>query len=284
MNNIKIILLKIKMYILRITRKPSIIIKNILYRLLILIKKVKLIHYIILVIGDYINKIKDKGYKGYGLHMYVGLFGGGKTSSMIRDAYEIALTYPEVTILTNMEIYNFPEHTNIEKLIDFQQIVNAKNNTLVLVDEISSIFNNRKWQTNGIPDELLFTLLQCRKRNIEIFGTAQQFNHIDVFFRKITFSVRECTCMTGRWNFIHVFDGYVYENSKAPRYDYKYSFIQTNFIRSLYDTREIIKMIKDNSEGGDQLVKLNDPTDLSSNVAGEIKPIKRIKRNKKQTA
>lgn len=183
-----------------------------------------------------------------------------------------------------MELYNFPEHSKIEKLTDFQQIIDAPNNTLVLIDEISSIFNSRKWQTNGIPDDLLFTLLQCRKTNKEIFGTAQEFAHIDVFFRKITFTVRQCECLSGRWNFVRVYDGYEYERSKIPMLSYKYSFIQTDEIRTLYDTREIIKKINDNSTDENNLVVLNDPTELSSNIAGEIKPHKRIKKKKKDSA
>ncbi len=186
-------------------------------------------------------------FDGFGLHIYVGLFGSGKTSSMVRDAYQIAKQFPQVTILTNMKLLNFPKHTRILKLDHYKQIIEAPANTLILLDEISSIFNSRAWEKEGIPAPLLSMLLQVRKERKMIYATAQRFNHVDALIRQITFSVRECKCWFGRWNWIRVFDAFEYENSNVMKPAIcldLYSFIQTNKIRKLYDTFEMIEKMK----------------------------------------
>lgn len=186
-------------------------------------------------------------FKGFGLHIYVGMFGTGKTSSMVHDAFVIACRYSQVKILTNMKLQNFPRHTKIIPLIHYRQISDCEPNTLILIDEISSIFNSRNWKNEGVPAPLLSTLLQVRKENKMLYATAQRFGHVDALFRQITFTVRECSCWYERWNWVSIFDGYDYENSNAMKMaveQERYSFIQSNFVRSLYDTKELIEKMK----------------------------------------
>jgi hypothetical protein len=103
------------------------------------------------------------------------------------------------------------------------------------------------WKNEGIPAPLLSTLLQVRKEHKMLYATAQRFIHVDALFRQITFSVRECSCWFGRWNWVRLYDGYEYENSNvmklAPMQGI-YAFIQTNKIRKLYDTFEMIEKMK----------------------------------------
>lgn len=187
-------------------------------------------------------------FKGYGLHIYVGMFGSGKTSSMINDAYGQACRYKDLTILTNMKLQNFPEHTKIIQMEDTNDIITAPPNTLVLIDEISTVFNSRKYKTDGIPVPLLGMLLQVRKERKMIYATAQRFQHVDALLRQITFSVRACTCWFGRWNWIYKYDAWDYENRTSPLVRIpvlgSWAFIQTNKIRNLYDTMEMVEEVK----------------------------------------
>jgi hypothetical protein len=197
----------------------------------------------------YIKNKEKYIFKGFGLHIYVGLFGSGKTSSMVHDSYILAKKYPQLTILTNMQLKGFPKHTNIIPLENFQQIIDAPHNTLILIDEISTVFNSRDWKTEGIPATLLGTLLQVRKERKMLYATAQRFNHVDSLIRQITYSVRECKCILGRWNIVKVYDGYDYElktgNSMLKSKPLKfYGFIQTDFLRNLYDTVEMVQKMK----------------------------------------
>jgi ATP-dependent Clp protease ATP-binding subunit ClpX len=200
---------------------------------------------------DLFRYIKNKDwkiFKRFGLHVYTGMFGSGKTSSMVHDAYLMAKKY-YVPIMTNMELKNFPKDIQIIELNDPQQIVDWVGPLIVLIDEAPTVFNARDWKTEGIPKALLSVLLQVRKENKVVLMTAQRFQHIDSQLRDVTDTVRECSCFMGRWNYIKVFNGLDYENTigntqKTAVIRNVYAFIQTDVIRSLYDTREMVKRMK----------------------------------------
>jgi hypothetical protein len=195
----------------------------------------------------YFKNKEWKDFKGYGLHIYVGLFGAGKTISMVEKARRIAKAYPQVTILTNIKLFDFPEHSKIEPLINFKQIIDAPGDTLILIDEISSILNSRRWDKEGVPAALLGQLLQIRKQRKMLLATAQRFLHVDKLVRDITFTVRDCNTISGRWTFTKIYDAWDYERATdmKPVYPIGHStFIQTDKLRASYDTYELIDSLK----------------------------------------
>lgn len=209
--------------------------------------------FLFIIIKDRYKYYKEKQYKnfnGFGVHIYTGIFGSGKTSSLVYDAYKIAKKFPQVTILTNMQLANFPEHTNIINLTSFQQIIDCPSDTLIIIDEMATIFNSRDWKSEGIPATLLGTLLQIRKERKMLYGTSQRFNFVDSLIRQVTFSVRECKCILGRWNIVSIYDGMDYESKNLystvhpPKIINMYGFIQTDAIRNLYDTTEMVSKMK----------------------------------------
>lgn len=210
------------------------------------------IAFIIVKCIDLYRFIKNKEwrqFKKFGLHIYTGMFGSGKTSSMVHDAYMMAKKYKDLAIMTNMELKNFPAWTKIIPLNNAQQIVDWVGKLCVLIDEMPLVFNARDWKTDGIPAALLSILLQVRKENKIILGTAQRFQHIDSQLRDVTDTVRECSCFAGRWNYIKVFNGLEYENTigntqKTAVIRRVYAFIQTDAIRNLYDTKEMVTRMK----------------------------------------
>ena len=163
--------------------------------LVVLIKRlIHLPEFIVWEVYDLILWIKNKGwtiFEGWGLHLYVGAFGAGKTSSMVKDAYSIAKRFPQVTVLTNFALYNFPEHTTILPLNTVNDILNAPDNTLVLIDEIGTIFNSRDFVggQKSVPKILFQHICQCRKRHIQILATTQRWNFLDKQLRDITATV-----------------------------------------------------------------------------------------------
>lgn len=222
--------------------------------LVIFINKIKyfttqLPKFLIYYIWDKILYIKNKEwrqFKGFGLHIYVGLFGAGKTTAMVKDAYCLACRYKDMNILTNLELTNFPKHTKISKLVHYKQIVDCEPNTLILIDEISSIFNSRDWKKGGIPATLLSHLLQVRKQRKMMFATAQRWKHVDKLIRDITFSVRQCKTICKRWTWVHYFDAIDVEeeNAMKPAIPTDISaFIMTNKIRNLFNTDELIEKL-----------------------------------------
>lgn len=100
----------------------------------------------------YFKNHEGKHFHQWGLHIYLGKFGAGKTCSMVRDAYFICKRYPDVTIITNLKLENFPEDTKILPLTCIQDILNAPDDTVVLIDEIGTIFNSRDFANGKTKD------------------------------------------------------------------------------------------------------------------------------------
>ncbi len=195
----------------------------------------------------YIKNQEWKNFDGFGLHIYVGMFGSGKTISMVEKAYRVAKAYPQVRILTNMKLVGFPEHTEIIELKNYSQIIESPGDTLILIDEISTILNSRRWDKEGVPPSLLGQLLQVRKQKKMLLATAQRFGHVDKLIRDITFTVIECGTKFKRWTFQTAYDGYDYENAnmmKPALPIWRHDFLQTDETRKLYDTWELIDNMK----------------------------------------
>lgn len=190
-------------------------------------------------------------FNGWGIHLYIGKFGQGKTMTMCHDALQQCKRYPQISILTNLKLTNFPDHTNILKLNTAKDIEEAPKNTIVLIDEIGTIFNSRDFNSGkgSISKSLFQFLCQCRKRRLTIYATVQRFNLLDKQIRDITADVTSCHVFSGhpfsRFNTCKVYDIDDYEmlmtNLNYPiKPIHTYAFIQSNHDRSLYDTSELI--------------------------------------------
>lgn len=138
---------------------------------------------------------KKKLFPGWGIHLFTGKFGQGKTSLMTIKAYKLCKKYPQLHVLTNIKLLNFPEHTKILPLNTAQDILNAPTDTLVLIDEIGTLFNSRDFSTgkNSVPKPVFQHLCQVRKRHMMIYATVQRFNLLDKQIRDITATVTECS-------------------------------------------------------------------------------------------
>ena len=194
---------------------------------------------------------KRRLFYGWGIHLYTGKFGQGKTSLMIMKAYDLCRKYPQPSIVTNLKIMNFPEHTHILPLNTAQDILNAPENCLVLIDEIGTIFNSRDFSggKNSVPKSLFQHLCQCRKRKLMILATVQRFNLLDKQIRDITATVTACQSVFkhpfSRALIAKVYDIEEYEAYQANRMytpvcSCGYLRIQTDKSRTLYDTSELI--------------------------------------------
>ena len=206
----------------------------------ILFRLPKLIVFKIYDIYDYFKYKRWNEFQGYGLHLYCGLFGTGKTLSLVRKARQIANRYDYVQIYSNIQLFDFPNPSRIHKLENYQQIISAPPNSVFVIDEISTLFNSRKWA--DFPFILLSQLLQVRKNRKMILATAQRFNHVDKLIRDVTTTVTVCSCYFKRLCINRVFDAYDYENSTLylPKVLDFVVYVASNKLRNSYDTYEII--------------------------------------------
>ena len=184
--------------------------------------------------------------------MYTGKFGQGKTSLMTIRAYELCEKYPQLTVVTNLKLINFPEHTRILPLKTAEDILNAPKNSLILIDEIGTLFNSRDFSSgkNSVPKSVFQHLCQCRKRRLMILATVQRYNLLDKQIRDITATVTTCSAsakhpfsrmLTGLVHDVDEYDAYVNNPMYTPRVMETIVKIQTDKYRHLYDTTELIQ-------------------------------------------
>lgn len=253
----------------------------------------KFLVFIILVIDDLFYYIKNKDYKkfnGWGLHLYVGKFGSGKTLTMIRDAYNICKTYPEVTLLTNVCVFNFPKNTKIIPLNNVNDILNSPENTLCVIDEIGTIFNSRDFTNKQAMPKMLFQhICQCRKRKLMIIATTQRWNFLDKQLRDITATVTE-TRTSFKYPFSRLCVARIYE---AVEYDLAFGnplmplkpidvdvYISFDKVRNRYDTSELIDTIMKSEYISEQEINDNRSSQMTLITAdNERKTKNKIKRN-----
>lgn len=192
----------------------------------------------------------------WGLHLFLGKFGGGKTISMVRRAYNICKTHHGVTVLTNLTLYGFPEDTKIIKLVNSEQIRDLPDKSIVLVDEIGTIFNSRDFASSkkSVPKPVYQVILQCRHRRIMLLGSVQRWNLLDKQLRDIADTVTECHSYLpdpfSRYTTCQEFDAQQYDkwfaNPLLPiRQIGYYGYIQTDDLRSKYDTIEMVEGMLD---------------------------------------
>lgn len=203
---------------------------------------------------DLFKYCKHKGWEDFnywGLHLYVGMFGACKTISMVRRAYEICLTHRNVTVLTNVTLHNFPKDTKIIKLVNSEQIRELPDKSLVIIDEIGSVFNSRDFaaQKRSVPKPVYQFLLQCRHRRVMLLGTVQRWNLLDKQLRDITDTVTVCRgffkhpltrLVTLRQYHADEYDRAV-SNPLLPLKSLKQeAYVQTDKLRACYDTLEMV--------------------------------------------
>jgi len=189
---------------------------------------------------------------GWGIHLYTGKFGQGKTSLMTIKAYRLCKKFPQLHVVTNIRLKNFPAHTKILPLRTAKDILNAPKNTLVLIDEIGTLFNSRDFSSGkeSVPKPVFQHLCQCRKRHMMILATVQRFNLLDKQIRDITATVTTCNSyfkhpfsrmITGRVYDIDEYEAYTTNKMYVPRILRTEAAVQTDFYRSIYDTTQLIQ-------------------------------------------
>ena len=209
----------------------------------------KNIHLIIIYFfTDLIDNFKHKRWKErsfpYGIHLYCGMFGTGKTLTMTHRARMIYHAYGgKVRILSNYHLTDIP----YIPLINFNQICELEEDqgeyvgTLVLIDEIEHVLSHRNY--SKFPLSMLSVLCQQRKCKVCILASSQRYAMVDKLFRSITTNVIDCRKI---WRFakMTVYDAWEMENavnyeSIKPR-DYIWWFVKNQDYRS-YDTYQMIR-------------------------------------------
>ena len=129
-------------------------------------------------IKDIILYFKEQKWKdvniGAGITCWIGMFGHGKSLSMVKKAQSIYDQYGnKVRFISNIHLNNIP----YIPLVNFNQLVEIGDEqdsnyeaTVVLIDEIEALLSHRNFA--NFPLTLLNCLMQQRKLKIRIFCTC----------------------------------------------------------------------------------------------------------------
>lgn len=198
---------------------------------------------------DFLERDLHKGeFREYGFTFYVGRQGAGKSMSMVRYLEIMKEKYPKCIIVTNFDYYRADFI-----MTDWRDLLNIRNGidgVIFAIDEIHSEYSSKSW--NDIPESLLSEISQQRKQRVKIVATATFFTRIAKPLREQASTVVSCTSFLGRLTKNREYDALQYslivDNPVAVKRKIKplrkVSFVQSDAIRSCYDTYEKINRMK----------------------------------------
>lgn len=185
----------------------------------------------------------------FGLTMFCGRQGDGKTTAMIEYLERMRRKYPKAIILTNFGYINETQPFNSWN--DLLEIRNGDHGVIFAIDEIQNEFSTT--QSKNFPETLLAEITQQRKQRIKIVSTSQVFRRVAKPLREQTYEVVECKTLLSRWTFTKCFDADDYNemlDSNKPdmkhkiKRKYRKNFIQDTNLRELFNSYAKVDRMK----------------------------------------
>lgn len=185
----------------------------------------------------------------YGVWLYLGLPGAGKTVSLTEYLIRMREKYGDkIYISTN---YGFKDEDF--PITHWRDLLTTYDRPVIFgYDEVQNEFNSRDYK--NFPYELVKLLTQNRKgHGKQIVCTAQRFGRVDKTIRELCSHVVECrTRWGGRVTYtrkydIEDYDMYLNEIDviKKRKIPYqRYRFIQTDKLRNSYDSFKMLESAK----------------------------------------
>lgn len=208
---------------------------------------VKLINFIRWKLYDlFMLLINGRQFNLFGVTIFCGRQGSGKTMGIVEELERVRQTFPKALICTNIHYI----HQDLP-LVDWRQLLEVRNGTdgvVFVIDEIQNEYDNSKWK--DFPEGILSVITQQRKQRIKIYLSSQVYTRVVKQIREQCFDVIECKTFLGRWTRLKCFDAEDYNtivDNPSPERKFKLhkkwrrSFIQSNYIRNLYDSYKVVE-------------------------------------------
>ena len=186
-------------------------------------------------------KSGKKVFKPFGLKMFCGRQGSGKTVGMVWYLECIRNKYPKCQIYTNFD-YKY-QTAPLESLLDLLEFRNGDDGVIFAIDEIQNEFSSAA--SRDFPESLLSEITQQRKQKVCILASSQVFTRVAKPLREQCYEVIESRTFFGRWTRMKCYDGDDYcsildsynaeKKFKLPK-KWIQSFIHTDALRNCYDT------------------------------------------------
>ena len=193
--------------------------------------------------------INGRQFNLFGVTIFCGRQGSGKTMGIVEELERIRQTFPNTIICTNIHYIN-----QDMPLIDWRQLLEIRNGTngvVFVIDEVQNEYDNSKWK--DFPEGILSVITQQRKQRIKIYLSSQVYTRVVKQIREQCFDVIECKTFLGRWTRLKCYDAEDYNtivDNPSPekkfklRKKWKRSFVQSNYIRNLYDSYKVVETMK----------------------------------------
>lgn len=196
-----------------------------------------------------IDAQRPRYFHPYGMRFFCGLPGTGKTIFMTRELAKLRAKYGRsILIGTN---YGFKYQDFIVK--DYNDVIKVRSKpTIIGYDEIQNDFDARNWANL----DYLFSERITQSRKIEglmILATAQKFGFVDRRLRQLTNLVYQCKTFGNRLTVAKIYEPVLIEKIEDGLYN-EYNekrskgtsyFVQTDYLRSMYDSYQILERVKE---------------------------------------
>ncbi|GHU74073.1 hypothetical protein FACS1894188_01260 [Clostridia bacterium] len=185
----------------------------------------------------------------YGIWCFVGVYGGGKTMSLVHYLERMRKKYGnKIIIATNFFYKNqdFAIETWKDLLPEYGKPV------IFGYDELQNEFSSREYK--GFPVDLMRMLTQNRKgHGKQIVYTTQKYSTVDKQFRNQTTKVAKCKTFLGRFTracYYLAMDFEELENTTSVKGKMKIRpyfvdcFVQSDSMRELFDSYQFLESAK----------------------------------------
>lgn len=203
--------------------------------------------------NETLGRKKAPVFNKYGVYLFCGRVGCGKTISMIHEAERLKKRFPKLKIYAN---FSTPLADHMIK--GWEDILYSENidengvnqGILFLFDEIHLTFDSQSWAK--APANLLEYVSLQRHFHKCIFGSSQVWSRVNKILREQTDFVVECSCHCGKRLVKNVlFTQEVYqingdlkdEGLRKRQNHHKYCFYASDRLRGLYNTDEVVGSI-----------------------------------------
>lgn len=191
----------------------------------------------------------DKDKFPYGMRLYLGEQGSGKSLSMIYDMKNIYNRFDDVSIISNIKL-NLPNkveyqyYVDVEGLIDSLEYAEQQNqkHVIVLIDEGLTYFA----ENGGIDPALMSKITQNRKNRRFMMISTQKFERLNNRLRDFSLESVDCRHFGNiQYNVIRDDQKLSWDKTlmqyTAPKKG-SYMFKRNNELFRLYDTFQVIKL------------------------------------------
>lgn len=194
------------------------------------------------IVKDRFNVVPDE-FNEYGLHMFCGEQGSGKTTSVVELLLRLKKQYPQCKIRTNMGYIH-----EDEPLQDWKSLVGDGNGIygqIEVIDEIQTWFSSL--ESKNFPPEMLSEVSMQRKQRKMLVGTCQLWNRIAKPIREQTSYVYMPFTILGCLTIVRVTKPRFWDDEKQvfKRYLRTYFYVHTDEIRNSFDTYKKIQRYKE---------------------------------------